>query len=208
MSTGIIKSISYDQEELLRNIVDLHLDGRSFECDPTYSKGIFYRHIPEPKYKFDLVAQVEEVIEADARSLPLPDESLSSIMFDPPFLAQSGKGSKIKDRFGDYPTIEALWQFYEDAMREFYRILKPKGVLVFKCQDTVDSGKNYFSHVEIMNRAAVIGYHPKDLFILLAKHRMGQWNMKKQQHARKHHSYFWVFEKRPRMVRYGFLNSC
>lgn len=198
----LIKSVSYNQDEIIRNILKLHVGSDVFDCDPTYSKGVFYRSIPEPKYKFDLVPQADGVIQADARELPLPDKSIKSIMFDPPFLATSGAGSKIKDRFGHYKTMYDLWEFYKDAIREFYRVLAPGGILVFKCQDTVDRGKNYFSHVEIMNMAVAYGFYPKDMFILLAEHRMPQWNMKKQVHARKYHSYFWVFEKRESLVKY------
>lgn len=64
-----------------------------------------------------------------------------------------------------------------------------------KCQDTVDSCKQYFSHVEIINHASKVGFYPKDLFILLAKARIIGENHEKQQHARKFHSYFIVFLK-------------
>jgi hypothetical protein len=36
---------------------------------------------------------------------------------------------------------------------------------------------------------------PMDLFILLARHRMNHPKHTRQLHARKFHSYFWVFKK-------------
>lgn len=199
----LVSSIGYNQDDIILNIMKLHMNNQPFDCDPTFSKGVFYRNLPEPRLKFDLHPQREDVVQADSRNLPIKNNELNSIMFDPPFLAKSGKGSKIKDRFGDYPTMNALWEFYADSLREFHRILRTHGVLVFKCQDTVNSGKNYLTHVEIVNMAHDIGFHTKDIFILLAKHRMPQWNMKQQRHARKYHSYFLVFEKRQPLVRYG-----
>lgn len=86
-------------------------------------------------------------------------------------------------------------------MKEAYRVLKPNGILIFKCQDKVSSGKQYMSHVFIMNEAVKIGFYPKDLFILIAKNRLiANWQIKSQKHARKFHSYFWVFEKNDKKI--------
>ena len=51
------------------------------------------------------------------------------------------------------------------------------------------------SHIYIHNMAVDIGFYPKDLFVLNAKNRVISGKHKNQQHARKFHSYFWVFEK-------------
>jgi len=208
----IIKSISYDQTEIIKNIIDLHIEKGVIDCDPTYSTGVFYKKsgIVAPEYKFDLYPQSEEVVKSNSISLPLENESLDSIMFDPPFVVSKGpslknpkKGSNIiSTRFSSYESIPLLWDYYTKSLNEFYRILKPKGMLIFKCQDTVSGGKNYFSHSYVMNKALEIGYYPKDLFVLMAKTRLISGNMKNQQHARKFHSYFWVFQKKQVNVPY------
>ena len=87
---------------------------------------------------------------------------------------------------------------------EYKRVLKPNGILIFKCQDTVSSGKQWFSHSHIMNMAVNVGFYPKDLFMLLAKNRIIGHNHSNQKHARKFHSYFWVFENRLSKVDYSF----
>lgn len=191
----------------------MHVPNKVIDCDPTYSKGNFYKDtgIQEPKYKFDLFPQTRDTIKADARNLPLEDESLNCIMFDPPFLATKGKSlgedndnNKINKRFGVYPSEEELHQFYIDAMKEFYRILKLNGILIFKCQDKVSSGKQYMTHCFVWQEAVKIGFYPKDLFILLAKNRLvADWQLKNQKNARKFHSYFWVFEKSSRRIQYA-----
>lgn len=208
----IIKSISYDQTEIIKNILMLHVPQGYIDCDPTYSKGNFYKKsgIEEPKYKFDIEPQTPNVVQSNAENLPLENKSINCIMFDPPFLATRGKSLKIDDksnlinkRFGVYPTEKALHKFYINAMYEFYRVLKDKGILIFKCQDKVSSGKQYISHVFICNMAVEIGYYPKDLFILLAKNRIvADWQLKNQKNARKFHSYFWVFEKSDKKIDY------
>lgn len=206
----IMKSVSYDQEEIITNIIKLYCP-EGIECDVTYSKGVFYKNIQEPKYKFDLYPQVEGVVEADCRKLPLNDRSVKVIMFDPPFVAASPKGEAegiITKRFGYYKNIQnEMWSFYWDAMRELNRVLAEDGVLIVKCQDVIDSSKQYMSHCEIMNYAVKLGLYPKDLFILIAKNRIIGKFHKKQQHSRKYHSYFWVFKKEKSSVKYKFLNK-
>ena len=204
-----IKTISYNQEEILLSIINLHCAG-GIDVDPTYSKGVFYKgKIKQPKYKFDINPVVEGVIKSCATNLPLKNESVKTIIFDPPFLATTGpslkkeKGNIINKRFGVFKDEKSLHEFYVDSLIEFHRILKPKGILIFKCQDKVSSGKQYFSHCFINQKAIEIGYYPKDLFILLAKNRIiANWQIKNQRHARKYHSYLWVFQKNNKKISY------
>lgn len=208
----MIKSISYDQSEIIKNILLLHSPTGKIDLDPTYSKGNFYNAtgIDKPRYIFDINPQSDEVPYGDSRSLLLEADSIDCEMFDPPFLATTGKSlnnnsnnNVIAKRFGVYPSEKELHQFYIDSMREAYRILRQNGILVFKCQDKVSSGKQYMSHVFIMNEAVKIGFYPKDLFILLAKNRVAaDWQAKNQKNARKFHSYFWVLQKADKKIEY------
>lgn len=174
--------------------------------DATYSKGNFYNNtsISQPEYKFDIYPLSNQVVQADCRNLPLDNESINCQIFDPPFLAtkepslkNNSDGNIINKRFGVYPTEKDLHNFYIDSMKESYRILKQNGILIFKCQDKISSGKQYMNHVFIMNESVKIGFYPKDLFILLVKNKLvANWQTKNQKNARKYHSYFWVFEKK------------
>lgn len=202
-----ISSISFKQEEIIKNIIRLYCpDG--IDLDPTYSKGVFYRNLRDPRLRFDLNPISTTIGKADCQDLPLDNESIFSIMFDPPFVGGSRKNGKpgiIKSRFGYYKNIPTLWSMYKGALVEFYRILKPNGVLIFKCQDSVESGKQYFSEYKIIKMALDLGFYPKDKFILLAKHRMISPSQKRQIHSRKFHSYFLVFIKQDPMVDYDNL---
>ena len=191
----MVKSISFDQHEILRWIVELHTG--PIDCDVTYGSGCFYtKGVIRPRLCFDITPRKPGVIAADACCLPLKANTLKCVMFDPPFMARTGPGATLKDRFGEMVgTIRDLQTFYTIAMCEIYRVLTPGGWLVFKMQDGVLSGVNNFTHVVMYNRAEAIGFVPVDLFVLLAKHRMMHPKHKVQKHARKFHSYFWVFKK-------------
>lgn len=67
-NSTIIKNISFDQKEILYNIMQLHNDGKPFDCDITASTLKFYEakpndkyNIPEPQYLFDVYPQFERV---------------------------------------------------------------------------------------------------------------------------------------------------
>jgi len=217
-----IRSTSYDQHDIIRDIQELYVPG-GFDLDPTYSKGVFYKpdNIIQPRLKFDLFPKTEDTIQASAENLPLKRKSVKSIMFDPPFIAghtrkkvdstgvfgdrcQTGIFGK---RFSGFRYVSDLWGWYDECLAEFNRVLEDEGILVFKCQDTCSSSKNWFSHCFIMNRALVHGFYPRDMFVLLAKHRIaGHNHRKKQSHASKFHSYFWVFEKKECKVPYDIYD--
>ncbi len=203
-----IKSISYDEQEIIKDILYLHGNGNYIDLDPTYSIGNFYNDkLPKPKYRFDKTPQVAGVIQAESHSLPLENESCNVIMFDPPFVIsgenynESVEGSGIiSKRFTAFKSFDEIKTMYTASLKEFYRLLTNDGIVIFKCQDVVVSSKNHFTHCWLMNAAIEIGFYPKDLFIYFAKNRISDG--RKQQHARKYHSYFWVFEKSNCKIKY------
>ena len=189
----MIKSVYATNREVIEAISQLY---GTIEADVTYSSGKFWQGVSYlPRWKSDIHPQGEGVVWANATHLPIADNTWQSIMFDPPFLTDHGKNSIIGKRFSSYPTIELLWDFYRLALIELYRVTKPNGFLIFKCQDTTYFHRQYFSHVYVMNTAIDTGWYVRDLFILTAKHRMMPHNLKNQEHARKYHSYFLVLQK-------------
>lgn len=207
-----VRSVYNSNYEVIKNIMTLY-DIKQFDLDCTYSRGLFWKNLPQPKIKTDLVPITKDTIEADSEHLPFEDNTIKSIMYDPPFVI-SGKmykenkegSSVIAKRFEGYTTYEKLTNNYYNSLLELYRVCEKDGFVIMKCQDTVSGGKNHFTHAMVMSMAMKIGFYPRDLFILLAKMRInsfgGKWN--KQEHARKYHSYFWVFEKTKPKVKYLF----
>jgi hypothetical protein len=207
-----VRSVYNSNYEVIKNIMALYKIDR-FDLDCTYSRGLFWKNLPEPKIKTDLVPVTEDTIQADSEHLPFEDNSMKSIMYDPPFVI-SGKSYKenkegssvIAKRFQGYTTYEKLTTNYYNTLIELYRICEKDGLVVMKTQDTTSGGKNHFTHVMIMNMAIKIGFYPRDLFILVAKMRINSFGTKwkKQEHARKFHSYFIILEKTTPRVKYLF----
>ena len=221
----VIRSIGYNQHEILYNIMQMHNDGKPFDCDPTYSIGNFYGkfnitkvngetieiEIPTPKYKFDVCPQVEGVEKIEPLGkLPLEDSSIDSICVDLPFVISCGpsmntpdvdengkkaKNNLISRRFASYYPVAELLKSYKHFLKESYRVLKEDGILVWKTQGTISGSKFLVSPYYSRLIAESIGFDSLDEFILLAKNRLVSGKINKQQHARSFHSYFLVFKK-------------
>lgn len=191
----IIKTVSYDQGEILNNIIELYCPG-GFDVDVTYNIVAFYKNVPEPRLKYDIEPQANEVIKADCRNLPLKDSSVQSLVFDPPFLATNYVNSepyKMLTKYGYFKNVRELKKFYRESFIEFERVIKKSGVLIMKCQDLATGRQQFFVHNDIYNLAMELGFYGLDLFILVATKRF--IGHEKQSNARKFHSYFWVFRK-------------
>lgn len=203
----IIRSVSSSQDEILKWILKLYVPAGRFEVDPTYSVGGFYKNIPPPGKCFDLHPVCPGVRKADCRHLPLDNASITSMILDPPFLATTGKslqedgGNIMGKRYSLCSSEAELKCLYHDAIKEAARVLKPGGILVFKCQDKVSSGKQHWTHCYVYETAVNSGFEPTDLFIRIVNSRLiADWQ-RNQKHARKFHSYFWVFKKRGNTVK-------
>lgn len=196
----VIKSISFDQDEILKSILDLYV-GENFCCDSTYGNGVFYKNINPPKLKYDIDPQIEGVVKSSSDDLPLDDGSINSLVFDPPFLTyirngrdHKGGSSIMASRFSGYWSYDELEDHYKKSLKEFRRILSHKGILVFKCQDIIHNHKMHCTHNNVINWSSDLGFRLKDLFILVAKRRLPSPQKGKQKHSRIFHSYFLILE--------------
>jgi DNA-binding CsgD family transcriptional regulator len=195
---SMIKSYSKDQEEILVAILNLYVGKKTFDCDLTYGDGKFYRHIPIPKSIYDIQHKdhdVRPIIEAGV----LPEQSMMSVVMDPPFIIQAkvneDSKSVIHKRYSSFSSEQELKETYYELMQLAYRLLKEKGILVIKTQDTNYNGKQIWVHTIVERYAQEIGYELEDLFIKIQDHVMLRATLKQQTHARKYHSYFYVYRK-------------
>ena len=217
----VIKNISTDQSEILKNIMQLHNNNEPFECDITASELKFYKKnkktkydIPIPKILMDVYPQSDSIIKITPfQKLPLEDNSISSIVFDPPFVISpkdcksktiTKEGSNlISNRFSSFYPVDELYYNYYWWIKECYRTTKDDGILVLKCMSTVSGGYQHNSEEWTFLCAINNGFYCVDKFYLEATNRIVANSHFKngQQHARKYTSVFFVFKKNAKMAK-------
>lgn len=196
--------------EVFPQILSLHVAPGSVIADVTYGKGVFWRHVPKDRYKV-IPTDIETGV--DCRALPYKDGTIDCVVLDPPYMegfyrrvtghmAGSGTYSAFRKYYssGEETTNgpkyhAAVLDFYFRAGKEAHRILKTNGVLIVKCQDEVSANTQHLTHIEITNEFHLMGFHPKDLFVVVRSNKPAVSRLKNQVHARKNHSYFLVFVK-------------
>lgn len=195
---AVIKSVSDNQDEILFNILRLYIGGNSFDCDLTYSVGVFYRNLPQPTMKYDKYPQLDDVLPLE-HAYDIENGSLHSVIVDLPFIVKNSEkdaqSSMIAQRFNCFYSVEELYQANVDMLNLAYSKLHIGGFLIIKTMDFVYAAKQYWIGNFVQNKAVETGFILEDVFILVSKHKILSAKEGKQHHARKFHSYFFVFKK-------------
>jgi SAM-dependent methyltransferase len=201
--------------EIFPAILKLHVKDGARIADVTYGKGAFWKFVPNGRY--DVVfsdlntgkdAEDARVRKFDCRRLPYEDASFDAVILDPPYMHTPGgtayesmPGFEASYRNNDTEAPEglkyhdAVLGLYVEAAREAARILKPKGILIVKCQDEVCAHKQRLTHVEIIHEYEKLGFYCDDLFVVVSTNLPTVSRLVKQKHARKAHSYFLCFRR-------------
>lgn len=161
-------------------------------ADVTYGKGAFWREIDHALYNFSFSDL--KLNNIDFRNLPYDDEVFDHTVIDPPY----ARIQLLQGMVDCYKTTRHvkhtdIIELYESGLKELKRVTKPGGFILCKCQDEIEGGRQKYSHIEIFNIANELGLYAKDLFVL--KNTRNPKHNYPQKHARKNHSYLWVFQK-------------
>ena len=190
-------SVFDKDRDVLIALSEIHLNGKWYDLDCTYSKGVFYKELDRPRMASDLFPTQDFVMEDDSTVLKMQtDNSLNSIVFDPPFLfrdRKSDNNDKMCKRFSYFKTFGHLMKMYRDSLSQFHRVLKKGGFIFFKCQDMTD-GKFYCTHRHIIEVAEELGFTLEDIGIKVTNSKL-QRDAVQQNCLAKVHSYWIVFKK-------------
>ena len=190
-------------DEVFPDILSLYVAPGSVVADVTYGRGVFWRRVPEGVFR---VLATDIATGTDCRELPYQDGAIDCVVFDPPYMHTPGGTAHVNHQNyeGYYQNNransgkkyhEAVLDLYFTAAREAWRVLRPGGIYIVKCQDEVCANIQRFTHIEVINELATYGFVAEDLFVVVRKGKPGVSRMLRQAHARKNHSYFLVLLK-------------
>src|SRR6516162_3506546 len=208
--------------DLLVDVARLYIPDGALVADITWGTGVFWRKTARTRFtlfgsdidpsrirvaagtdnpQFALLTLPAPIfLVADCTHLPYREQSLDVVVVDPPYVHTPGAQFDTMA----YNNATTKGMYHREILRDLYcraileaaRALKPGGLLLVKGKDEVESGRQRWSRDELPRAARRCGFTDQDMFVYEAqtgfpmRHGEGQ---APQQHARKNHSYLFVF---------------
>jgi len=135
------------------------------------------------------------------------------VVFDPPYISTGNRATSTLDKdasgsvdfynrygLGELKGWQKVFEDIRGGVRECARVLAPKGRLLVKCADYVESGQIRWGRRNVIEAAEGCGLRTVDEFV----HHSGtgpqprhniDGSVRRQVHARRAHSYLMVFQK-------------
>ena len=172
---------------IIYNLLYRYTEPGDLVCDPMAGSGTTIDVCREERRRviaFDIVPTRKDIIQADARNLPLKDESVDLVFIDSPY------GDNI--RYNDHPlnighipaTDEKFFDELEKVMKEAYRILKYGKVLAWLIGD--QWAKGVFIPVGFKVYERLVKYfEPVDIVCVVRRNQSSNtpfWHSKAIQH--------------------------
>ena len=203
----ILSTITGNSSDVMAAILRLYLPHNKAKkhliTDLTYGRGVFWRKVDRlfyTVYGSDIERKTNVDLLCDAQQAPYRGNFFDCTVIDPPF----GNGStttrkdSLESPYGlsTLKTVKDILAWYNNVLGESKRITADGGIVVVKCQNMVDSGKQVPVKYFIFNFAMDMGFDFIDEIDLL---RSGLPQVRhpgrRQLHSRKNRSSFLVFGK-------------
>ena len=195
---------------MIASVAELYVKDGQRVADVTYGRGEFWQGVETQRFELLASDLITTPTKQDFRRLKYEDGSLDHLVLDPPYMHNAGR-PMVEARYKNAETTKGMYhadimRLYGQGILEAWRVLRVGGMLWVKCQDEIESGIQRWSHIEIYDTAMWVGLGARDLFILV---RQGKPTIqhKRQLHARKNHSYLWIFEKPDHPKRKALLRA-
>jgi hypothetical protein len=197
----VTRTVAGTNAELLQSVARLYIPDGALVADVTFGRGVFWQKTGR---RFAVVSSdimTKADVLADCRQLPYRAQTFDAVVFDPPYVHDAHPRMVFNDRYRGAETqgrgfsVEDILELYQCGMTEAARILKSRGRLFVKGMDQVSNGRQYWLSHDLPDIADDLGMFQRDQFILVPTAPPSSNRWKRQIHARKSHSFLWVFER-------------
>lgn len=201
--TVMAMSTARTNAELIEQCAELgYLRAEWLTLDPTWGHGKFWTlWRPQRLAGSDLDPALSPIGGCvDFTNLPWVADWFDAVTFDPPYKlngTSTGKGPSASDESYGVHGPNVSWQdrhrLIRDGITECVRVLKPKGMLLVKCQDQVCSGAKRWQTREFADHAESLGCRLVDML-----HPPGgrkQPKGRRQVHSRQNYSTMLILRK-------------
>ena len=206
----VLSGVVGHNRELIAEARRLWIRQSDIVADVTWGRGAFWpkglKETDQPQFRYDIATLPEAV---DCRALPNDAESIDVIVFDPPY--RPGHGGDQADYYRNYglansglDTMNDVIDLYRGGIREAFRVLKPGGRILVKCQDMSYSERLHLVHLDVVRAMQGAGFDFVDMFVLVNQTRRpagkqvresteeDEQATRRQKRARRSHSYLLV----------------
>ena len=168
--------------------------------DSTYNAGRFWKGSKRRVVSMDIDPKFKTMIVGDNRIMEgIPDSVFGTVVYDPPHVGPQGRDKSSKRFDEDFGATTAcgreqgwtLSYLYPPFLKQAKRVLKPRGLLLAKITDMVNSHRSQWPHCDFMRMADEAGFTVCDLIVKIRKGPMVSSKWKTAHHARKRHC-FWI----------------
>jgi len=183
--------------KVVEAILQIHFPGSPTIVDLTWGKGAFWGGSDRDVIGIDKAPRFGCQVKADARYIPLQEQSVDVLIFDPPHIYSPGNitGMNLIGDYGSFETLEEAHMVYIDAAQDI--MLTAGQGSIIKCTDMVKHGRFVPTHAMVMAGLSPFLGWPADIAILdSGVVRMQPWSQVK--HLRHAHSYFLVYKNKER----------
>lgn len=192
--TPILTGHTGTNADLINIVADFYIPDGAIVADVTYGKGAFWSKTDTSRF---ILKGTDITTGIDFSALLYGDGRIDVVVLDPPYMhgGKTVKESINKCYHNENTSHASVIRLYAKGIIEAARVLKKRGLLMVKCQDEIESGKQRLSSDEIKSLAVMLGFSVKDIFVLV-QNTVPAMREKYQKTARKNHSYLIIFEYR------------
>ena len=199
----------------IQDIFDIHFADARSVADVTFGKGRFWRWPDQTRWTPDVISLDADIrggasIRADYRFVPLKDQSVDVLIFDPPFIFTPGirrivgakrffLGSEEGVRFNEDDRVQRpknaaeLMTHTAHVFTEARRIAR-QGIIL-KGQDLIVDRPHWWSFSVMLSCLSRYGIMPEDMLIQVSPAaRLNDPRWKKQYHFRRRHALYLIYK--------------